>query len=178
MTTSAPPTIAIAELNTQPVRALAIAPPPASRLTAYGSGSRWFATPFPYGSLIRSTLPVFWRFPRLASDCWPGFAGRGWLPAGFPRKVSELVTSHPPCPGLSWRTIIRASGGLQRWHRVGSGMGHTRRCSGGRRARLGHGASLRTDGRHQPCHTTWPSATRRVGNEAWKAPVKREEWSG
>ena len=43
------------------------------------------------------------RFRLLAS-----FAGRDWLPAGFPRKVSELVTSHPPCPGLAWRTIIRA----------------------------------------------------------------------
>src|SRR6266581_291204 len=55
------------ELNTQPMRALAIAPPPASRLAAYDSGSGWFATPFPYGSFIRSTLPVYWRFPRLAS---------------------------------------------------------------------------------------------------------------
>jgi hypothetical protein len=46
---------------------------------------------------------------RLASGCWPSFAGRGWLPAGFPRKVSELVTSHPPCPGLSWRTVALGS---------------------------------------------------------------------
>src|SRR6266568_7488077 len=51
----------------------------------------------------------FLGFPRLASGCWPGFAGRDWLPAGFPRKVSELLTSHPPCPGFTWRTIIRAS---------------------------------------------------------------------
>ena len=40
------------------MRALVNAPPPASRLTAYDSGSGWFATPFPYGSFIRSTLPV------------------------------------------------------------------------------------------------------------------------
>src|SRR5207302_10053663 len=42
---------------------------------------------------------------RLASGCWPSFAGRGWLPAGFPLRVSELVTSHPPCPGFSSRTV-------------------------------------------------------------------------
>ena len=41
---------------------------------------------------------------RLASGCQPGFAGRGWVPAGFHRKVSEFFTSHPPCPGLTCRT--------------------------------------------------------------------------
>jgi hypothetical protein len=43
---------------------------------------------------------------RLASGCWPGFAGRDWLPAGSQCRVSELVTSHPPCPGFAWRTRI------------------------------------------------------------------------
>ena len=37
------------------------------------------------------------RDARLASGCWPNSAGRDSLPAGFPRKVSEvIVTSLPP----------------------------------------------------------------------------------
>lgn len=41
---------------------------------------------------------------RLASGCLPGSTGRDWLPAGFLRKVSEvLVTSLPPFPGFPWR---------------------------------------------------------------------------
>ena len=39
------------------------------------------------------------RFRLLAS-----FTGQGWLPAGFQCKVSSVSPSHPPCPGLSWRT--------------------------------------------------------------------------
>jgi hypothetical protein len=39
---------------------------------------------------------------RLASGCWPGSAGRDWLPAGFHRRVS--AHKHPPFPGFSWRT--------------------------------------------------------------------------
>src|SRR4051794_38583786 len=35
---------------------------------------------------------------RLASGCWPGSAGRDWLPAGFRRKVSHLWRS--PFPEL------------------------------------------------------------------------------
>jgi len=41
---------------------------------------------------------------RLASRLLASFAGRDWLPAGFLRKVSKLVTSHPPCPGFACRT--------------------------------------------------------------------------
>ena len=41
---------------------------------------------------------------RLASDCWPSFVGRGWLPAGSHYKVSEILTSLSLCPGLPWRT--------------------------------------------------------------------------
>ena len=54
---------------------------------------------------LRSVTTVTRSHVRLASGCWPSFAGRGWLPAGFPLRVSELVTSHPPCPGFSWRTV-------------------------------------------------------------------------
>src|SRR5712692_9202080 len=75
------------------MRALAIAPPPASRLTAYGSGSGWFATPFPYGSFIRSTLPVYWRFPRLDSRWlagpWRGAELHLLDECGFARRTQE-----------------------------------------------------------------------------------------
>ena len=37
---------------------------------------------------------------RLASGCWPGFAGRDWLPAGFHRRVSELCYISFPLPRL------------------------------------------------------------------------------
>jgi len=47
---------------------------------------------------------------RLASGCWPSFAGRDWLPAGFQYRVSAMLTSHPPCPGLPWRTGSWVSG--------------------------------------------------------------------
>jgi len=43
------------------------------------------------------------RFRLLAS-----FAGRDCLPAGFQTEFQSLVTSHPPCPGFSWRTKIGA----------------------------------------------------------------------
>ena len=52
----------------------------------------------------RFVVAVTCNHPRLASDCWPSFIGRGWFTRWFPRKVSELVTSHPSRPGLSWRT--------------------------------------------------------------------------
>ena len=32
---------------------------------------------------------------RLASGCWPGFARRDWIPAGFRRKVSEFEALPP-----------------------------------------------------------------------------------
>ncbi len=32
---------------------------------------------------IANSGPVPLSFPRLASGCWPGSAGRDWLPAGF-----------------------------------------------------------------------------------------------
>jgi hypothetical protein len=35
---------------------------------------------------------------KLASGCWPGSAGRGWLPAGLLRKVSDRC--RPPFPSL------------------------------------------------------------------------------
>ena len=41
---------------------------------------------------------------RLASGCWPSSAGRGWLPAGFQRKVSAFIASS--FPKLSWRTKL------------------------------------------------------------------------
>jgi hypothetical protein len=53
---------------------------------------------------LRSVTTVTRSHVRLASGCWPSFAGRDWLPAGSLCRVSELVTSHPPCPGFSWRT--------------------------------------------------------------------------
>jgi hypothetical protein len=53
---------------------------------------------------LRFVVSVTTDGARLASGCRPGFAGRGWVPAGLRRKVSELFTSHPPCPGLACRT--------------------------------------------------------------------------
>ena len=46
---------------------------------------------------------------RLASGCQPGSAGRGWIPAGFHRKVSELASymAHPPSPSFTWRKYAR-----------------------------------------------------------------------
>ena len=35
---------------------------------------------------------------RLASGCWPGSAGRDWLPAGFRRKVSVTSAHRFPLP--------------------------------------------------------------------------------
>jgi hypothetical protein len=40
---------------------------------------------------------------RLASRLLSSFAGRDCLPAGLIRKVSDLFTSHPPCPGFACR---------------------------------------------------------------------------
>ena len=41
----------------------------------------------------------------LGSGWWPTSAGRGWVPAGLHRKVSEIsITSLPPFPGFAWRT--------------------------------------------------------------------------
>lgn len=34
--------------------------------------------------------PLMYSHPRLASGCWPNFAGRDWLPAGLLRKVSAM----------------------------------------------------------------------------------------
>ena len=69
------------------------------------------ATNYFRGSITRPTsLAVYasrpsvarWR-ARLASGCWLGFAGRAH-PAGLIRKVS--LAELPPCPGLSWRTVV------------------------------------------------------------------------
>jgi hypothetical protein len=53
---------------------------------------------------LRFVIAVTCDHARLASRLLASFAGRDWLPAGFLRKVSELVTSHPPCPGFACRT--------------------------------------------------------------------------
>ena len=63
---------------------------------------------------LRSVTTVTRSHVRLASGCWPSFAGRDWLPAGSLCRVSEFVTSHPPCPGFSWRTnTISGFGGFR-----------------------------------------------------------------
>src|SRR3954453_12086021 len=47
---------------------------------------------------------------RLASGCWPGSAGRDWLPAGFRRKVSHLWRS--PFPELLGAMPVQLFTGL------------------------------------------------------------------
>ena len=47
--------------------------------------------------------------PAAGQLCRAGLATR-WVP----HRVSERLTSHPPCPGLAWRTIIRARAGSPR----------------------------------------------------------------
>jgi hypothetical protein len=66
---------------------------------SYGARSRGLPT-----RCLRFVIAVTCDHARLASRLLASFAGRGWLPAGFLRKVSELFTSHPPCPGLACRT--------------------------------------------------------------------------
>jgi hypothetical protein len=62
--------------------------------------------------------------PRLASGCWPGFAGRDWLPAGFQRTVSSYghaisILHSQSCPrragSLSPRTGLAAVLSHRRW---------------------------------------------------------------
>jgi hypothetical protein len=43
---------------------------------------------------------------RLASGCWPGFARRDWIPAGFRRKVSEFEALPPFHRLWAWRKDI------------------------------------------------------------------------
>jgi hypothetical protein len=50
---------------------------------------------------LRFTAAVTRVRARLASGCWPSFAGLGWLPTGLLRKVP--VYSHPPFPSFPWR---------------------------------------------------------------------------
>jgi len=93
------------DLHARPLAALQCCLPLLSRRrlppsTSFGA--------LPHGLVTRCLRFAAWVTPgidaRLASDCWPGFIGRGWLPAGFHYKVSEILTSRSPCPGLSWRT--------------------------------------------------------------------------
>ena len=64
----------------------------------FGAQSHGFGT-----RCLRFAARVARHHARLASGCWPSSTGRDWLPAGFQRKVSDLIAS--PFPKLSWRTI-------------------------------------------------------------------------
>jgi len=52
---------------------------------------------------LRFAVEVTRHHARLASGCWPGSAGRGWLPAGFRWKVShfEMIL----LSRASWRKV-------------------------------------------------------------------------
>src|SRR5271155_2895542 len=62
-----------------------------------------------------------WRSPAPTQDslpgCWPGSAGRDWLPAGFQRKVShfEMIL----LSRASWRKVRSVHGGHNRRDRPG-----------------------------------------------------------
>jgi hypothetical protein len=100
LTASAPPTISDFRDQYPACACLAIAPPPASRLTAYGLGSGRFTGPFPYGTFMRSTVAVLLalskiRYRLLARLCRTGLVTRRVLSTGmepdFCRRVGRRM---------------------------------------------------------------------------------------
>src|SRR5205823_12871260 len=73
--------LSFSKLDSRPVDTSVYASPGASRLPAQDSRSRWFATPFLWGSFIPDYTPVY------PDDCAPL---RSWL-----RKRSHIVNNLP-----------------------------------------------------------------------------------
>jgi hypothetical protein len=111
--TRSAPDMRFSKLDSRPVNASVYASPGASRRPAQDSRSRWFATPFLWGSFIPDCTPVY------PDDCAPS---RPWLRMGFAAgsvslyyakvtslRLAAVLDPLRTCARRPWRLVARVA---------------------------------------------------------------------